>query len=42
VNIGLFISSIVTFLIIALVMFFVVRAMNRLQEETAEEEDSAG
>lgn len=41
INIGLFISSIVTFLIIALVMFFIVRVVNRIQEETAEEEIEA-
>lgn len=38
VNVGLFINSVVTFIIIALVMFFVVRLVNRLQEERAEEE----
>lgn len=33
VNYGMFINSLVSFLIVAAAMFFVVRAMNRLQRE---------
>lgn len=37
VNYGLFINAIITFLIVALVIFFVVRAMNRATKEEEEE-----
>jgi large conductance mechanosensitive channel len=36
VNLGLFINTILTFLIIAFVMFFVVRGMNRLESQLDE------
>ena len=36
-NYGLFINSIITFLIVALAMFLIIRAFNRLTEEPAEE-----
>ena len=36
-NYGLFINAILTFIIVALVMFFLIRAFNRLAEEPAEE-----
>ena len=36
VNYGLFINAIISFLIVALAMFFMIRAINRLQEEEPE------
>ncbi len=37
VNYGLFVNSIVTFLLVALVMFFLIRGINRLEELVEEE-----
>jgi large conductance mechanosensitive channel len=42
VNYGLFINAIISFLIVALAMFFLIRAINRLQEgKTEEDQDTA-
>jgi len=38
VNYGLFINAIISFLIVALAMFLLIRAINRLQEEETEED----
>lgn len=38
---GLFIQAIVNFLLIALVLFFMVRAINKMQERSAKEEAAA-
>lgn len=40
-NYGLFINSIINLLIIALSIFLVIRAINRMQERFAEEEEAA-
>lgn len=40
-NIGLFINALVSFLIVALAVFFLVRAINRLQREEEAEEAPA-
>ena len=37
VNYGLFINAIISFLIVALAMFFIIRAINRLREGSEEE-----
>jgi len=42
VNYGLFINSIISFLIVAIAMFLLIRAINRLQEgKTEEDQDPA-
>jgi large conductance mechanosensitive channel len=41
VNYGLFINAIISFLIVALAMFFLIRAINRIQAGTEEEEPEA-
>ena len=38
VNYGLFINAIISFLIVAVAMFLIIRAINRLQEGKAEED----
>ena len=38
VNYGLFINAIISFLIVALAMFFLIRAINRLQEGNQEDQ----
>ncbi len=40
-NYGLFVNSLVSFLIVAVAMFFVIRAMNRLRREEPEEPEPA-
>jgi len=37
INYGLFISSVISFLIVALAVFFLIRSVNRMQEEEEEE-----
>ena len=37
VNYGLFINTMISFLIVALAMFFIIRAINRLRERSREE-----
>lgn len=41
VNYGLFINTIITFLIVALAMFLLIRAINRLQERKDKEPEGA-
>jgi large conductance mechanosensitive channel len=41
VNWGLFVNALVAFLIIALVLFFVIRGFNRMQEARKREEEQA-
>jgi len=41
VNYGLFINAIISFLIVAIAMFLIIRAINRLQEGKEEDQDPA-
>lgn len=40
VNYGIFINSLITFLIVSLAMFFLIRAINRLQHRKKSEQES--